>query len=51
VNSNLAILCLQLGERGLALEQYGLLKSINYEMAEKVFALIYKDKVLDARRR
>jgi len=51
VNSNLAILCLQPGERGLALEQYGLLKSINYEMAEKVFALIYKDKVLDARRR
>jgi len=40
---------LKLGERGLALEQYGVLKSINDEMAKKVFALIYKDKVLDAR--
>jgi len=36
------------GERGLALEQYSLLKSLNYELAQKLFAAIYKDKILDA---
>jgi Flp pilus assembly protein TadD len=48
--NNLAILYLQRGERALALEQYALLKVLNYEMAEKLFALIYRDKILDAGR-
>ena len=44
---NLAILYLEQGERALALEQYSLLKSIDYELAQKLFAIIYRDKIVN----
>jgi hypothetical protein len=33
------------------LEQYSLLKQINYDMARKLFAEIYKDKLIDVKAR
>ena len=50
-HNNLAFIYLNRGERGLALEHYSLLKSINYEMARKLFAAIFKDKLLNANSR
>ena len=47
---NLAIIYLERGERGLALEQYQALKLVNYEKAKELFAVIYQDKILDVNR-
>jgi tetratricopeptide (TPR) repeat protein len=47
---NLAIIHLQRGERGLALEQYKALKLVNYERAKELFDVIYQDKILDVKR-
>jgi tetratricopeptide (TPR) repeat protein len=44
--NNLAILYLQRGQRPLALEQYHLLQSINSDMAQKLFEIIFQDKIL-----
>ena len=43
---NLAVLYVERGERSLALDHYTLLKSIDYEMARKLFQIIYQDKIL-----
>ena len=45
-HKGLAIAYLQRGERSLALDEYALLKLIDYEQAQRLFALIYKDKIL-----
>jgi tetratricopeptide (TPR) repeat protein len=45
-HNNLAILYLRRGERGLALEQHSLLKLINYEMAKRLFAVIYRNRIV-----
>jgi len=47
---NLALLYYQRGERALALEQYHLLKSIDYEMSQKLFEIIFQDKILKIRK-
>jgi Flp pilus assembly protein TadD len=46
VRNNLAVLYLQHGQRSLALEQYHLLQSINSEMAQNLFEMIFQDKIL-----
>jgi tetratricopeptide (TPR) repeat protein len=46
---NLAVLYLQRGQRSLALEQYHLLQSIDYEMSQKLFGIIFRDKILNVR--
>jgi tetratricopeptide (TPR) repeat protein len=46
-HSNLAIIYIRRGERALALQQYTLLKAIDYDLAQKLFAIIYKDKILN----
>lgn len=46
---NLAVLYLEQGQRSLALEQYHLLQSIDYEMSQKLFAIIFHDKILNVR--
>jgi len=46
---NLAMLYLQMGQRSLALEEYHLLQSIDYEMSQKLFQIIFRDKILDVR--
>jgi tetratricopeptide (TPR) repeat protein len=43
---NLAVLYVQRGKRSLALDHYTLLKSIDYQMARKLFQIIYQDKIL-----
>ncbi|HEY5401943.1 MAG TPA: tetratricopeptide repeat protein, partial [Pyrinomonadaceae bacterium] len=45
-HNNLAIIYVQQGDRARALEQYTLLKAIDYELAQKLFAMIFKDKIL-----
>jgi hypothetical protein len=46
---DLAVLYLQRGQRSLALEQYHLLQSIDYEMSQKLFGIIFRDKILNVR--
>jgi Tfp pilus assembly protein PilF len=45
----LAIIYLRRGDRASALEQYRLLKLIDYDMSQQLFKTIYKDRILDAR--
>jgi tetratricopeptide (TPR) repeat protein len=46
---NLAVLYLQRGDRSSALEQYHLLQSIDYAMSQKLFQIIFHDKILNVR--
>jgi hypothetical protein len=43
------VLYLERGQRSLALEQYHSLKSVDPEMAEKLFQMIFQDKILKVR--
>jgi hypothetical protein len=43
------MLYLQRGQRSLALEQYQLLKTIDYDMSQKLFPIIFQDKIINVR--
>jgi tetratricopeptide (TPR) repeat protein len=48
---NLGVAHLRAGERGAALARYAALKNISPEMAEGLFGLLKRDRVLDAAHR